>query len=215
MFNKNFYPTPSDLVYKMIDGLDLNYKTILEPSAGKGDIAKAIKNKTNKAKIHLIEIEPELQAIAKQYGQLVDTDFLSFTPDTTYDYIIMNPPFDNGADHLLKAWEIATNTNIVCLLNAETIRNPYSQTRQALKAIIEQYGTVEYLQNAFTSAERQTNVEVALVRLTKKSENSFDFQNFETECEYHAEINEKALANPNELENMLQDYKRAKELFAE
>lgn len=199
----------------MLDGINFNYKTILEPSAGKGDIAKIIKNKSNKCHIHLIELEPELQEIAKQYGQIVHYDFLTFEPDTQYDYIIMNPPFDNGDAHLLKAWEIATNTKIICLLNAETIRNPYSKTRQALKAIIEQHWTVEYIQDAFVNAERKTNVEVALIRLTKKSDTAFDFQNFETECEYHGELSETALANPYQLNNMLQDYKRAKELFAE
>ena len=123
----------------MIDGINFNYKTILEPSAGKGDIAKVIKYKSNKCHIHLIELEPELQEITKQYGQIVHYDFLTFEPDTQYDYIIMNPPFDNGDAHLLKAWEIATNTEIICLLNAETIRNPYSSTRKALANIIEQH----------------------------------------------------------------------------
>lgn len=33
---KEFYPTPEELVNKMLDGVNLNYvKTVLEPSAGK------------------------------------------------------------------------------------------------------------------------------------------------------------------------------------
>jgi hypothetical protein len=57
----------------------------------------------------------------------------------------MNPPFSNADDHFLKAWEIAENTDIVCLMNAETIRNPYSQKRQLVNRIIEDNGgSVEY-----------------------------------------------------------------------
>ena len=39
MFNKNFYPTPSSVIKKMLDGFHVKTTSkILEPSAGKGDI---------------------------------------------------------------------------------------------------------------------------------------------------------------------------------
>ena len=39
----------------------------------------------------------------------------------------MNPPFSEGDKHLLKAINIMKNGGqIVCILNAETIKNPYS-----------------------------------------------------------------------------------------
>jgi 16S rRNA G966 N2-methylase RsmD len=99
-----------------------------------------VKSTSNgKAKIHLIEIEPQLQELCKKYGTLVAYDFLTFEPDTNYDYIFLNPPFSNGDEHLLKAWDIAKNTTIVCILNAETVRNPYSQKRKALQAIIDDF----------------------------------------------------------------------------
>jgi tRNA1(Val) A37 N6-methylase TrmN6 len=141
MFNKSFYPTPIHLVQKMIDKVKdkiVPGVSILEPSAGKGDIAKAIGYINNRVKPHLIEIEPELREISKQYGRMVAYDFLTFEPDTNYDIILMNPPFENGDEHLLKAWEISKNTTIVCLLNAETYLNPYSEKRKALKNIIDE-----------------------------------------------------------------------------
>ena len=43
--SSEFYPTPEKLVEKMLDGIDWDYvKTILEPSAGKGDILRMIAN---------------------------------------------------------------------------------------------------------------------------------------------------------------------------
>ena len=41
--NKDFYPTPQNLIEKMLDGLDWKMiNTILEPSAGKGNIVEAM-----------------------------------------------------------------------------------------------------------------------------------------------------------------------------
>ena len=82
----------------------------------------------------------------------------------------MNPPFDNGDEHFLKAWDIARNTTIVCLLNAETLRNPYSANRKLIYKIIEDNGgTIEYIQNAFATSERPTKVEIALIRISKRT----------------------------------------------
>jgi hypothetical protein len=79
----------------------------------------------------------------------------------------MNPPFSNGAAHLLKAWEFVHNAEIVCLLNEETIKNPYTAERQKLAKIIERHGDVEFLGDCFSTAERKTGVNVAMVYLKK------------------------------------------------
>ncbi|GAB3731674.1 hypothetical protein GCM10027594_13610 [Hymenobacter agri] len=80
----------------------------------------------------------------------------------------MNPPFSNGDRHLLKAWDVvAGGGDVVCLLNTETLANPYSETRQLLARLIEDHGTSEALGAVFTEAERPTNVGVSLVRLHK------------------------------------------------
>ena len=42
MFNKDFYPTPKEVIMQMIDGINLNEKVVLEPSAGKGNIVDSV-----------------------------------------------------------------------------------------------------------------------------------------------------------------------------
>ena len=99
---------------------------------------------------------------------IVHDDFLTFTSRKTYDLILMNPPFSAGCEHLLKAIELlkCCGGKIRCLLNAETVRNPYSAQRQLLQQYLEEYGAeVEILADAFKDAERQTDVTVALVRI--------------------------------------------------
>ena len=44
--NKDFYPTPDDVICKMLENIDTSlYSSILEPSAGKGNIIKSLINK--------------------------------------------------------------------------------------------------------------------------------------------------------------------------
>ncbi|EFK57384.1 hypothetical protein U0038_17385 [Sphingobacterium spiritivorum] len=38
MFNKDFFPTPKEVIHQMLAPYELTGKTVLEPSSGKGDI---------------------------------------------------------------------------------------------------------------------------------------------------------------------------------
>ena len=98
---------------------------------------------------------------------VVHDDFLTYTPYKRYGLIAMNPPFSCGARHLLKAIEMQQyGGQIVCLLNAETLRNPYTSERKRLVALLEKLNAdIEYISDAFTDAERRTGVETALIYL--------------------------------------------------
>ena len=101
--------------------------------------------------------------------RIVHDDFLTFHSYTAYQLCLMNPPFSGGDIHLLRAMEIMKNGGgqIVCLLNAETLRNPYTTTRRILAGRLEDLNAeTEYVEGAFRDAERQTDVEVAIVRVT-------------------------------------------------
>ncbi|MBK9488788.1 MAG: DUF4942 domain-containing protein [Haliscomenobacter sp.] len=170
MFNAEFFPTPAWLTEEMLSLVNLrSVHSILEPSAGKGDIIEVIRSKMHRPRIYCCEIDPELQMILNGKGvTILNDDFLSFTAQGYYfDLVVMNPPFSQGAQHLLHAWNIISEGEILCLLNAETIRNPYSEERQLLTKLIADSGQVLFYPRAFADAERQTPVDVALVHLRK------------------------------------------------
>lgn len=180
MFNKEFYPTPEWLINKMLEDIDLKkIKCVLEPSAGKGDIINEIKRRSNSLKhnstlidIDAIEIDENLAALLKgKRYKVVHDDFLTFNTYKKYDLIIMNPPFSEGDKHLLKAIDMQKDGgDIICILNAETIRNQYSNIRKDLyRKLIELEANIEYLDHAFETAENKTNVEIALVKIHIKS----------------------------------------------
>ena len=225
-----FYPTPESLVKRMIKGVDFDYiRTVLEPSAGKGDILREIAKEEHKYRhgktfdVDCIEIDSNLRQILKynfsderkkQFDRwtdeeyktffengihIVHDDFLTYNPFKRYDLIIMNPPFSNGDKHLLKALEMQKKGgNIICLLNAETLRNPYTAARkELLKRLEEHNAIIEYIEDAFVSSERSTGVEIALIKVAipqaqeesdifnhfKRAEEIEDFQPNVTELE--------------------------------
>lgn len=181
MLPKDFYPTPQNIIDKMLCDLDFTMiRSILEPSAGKGDIVEALKKKEGNHNkyygkqyyqfdIDCIEADQNLQHILKGKNfRVVYNDFLTYDTMKEYDLIIMNPPFSNGCKHLLKALEMQERNGgaVVCLLNAETLKNPCTNDRQYLQRKLTEYNAkIEFIQNAFLDAERKTAVEIALVKV--------------------------------------------------
>lgn len=99
---------------------------------------------------------------------LVHDNFLTFDSRKHYSLIVMNPPFADGDAHLLKAIDLQSRFGgeIRCILNAETIRNPYTNRRKVLRdKLMELDAEITYVENAFVSAERQTDVEVAVIKV--------------------------------------------------
>lgn len=193
---EEFYPTPDKLIYKMLSGIDFDTVcSVLEPSAGKGNIADVLSRRLKsshwrrsdtdgKDMVDCIEIQPDLQHILSGKGyRVVHNDFLSFYTHKQYDLIVMNPPFSNGDMHLMKALDlIKEGGTVVCILNAETLKNCYTNLRKTLSARLKDYdASIEYVQDAFTKAERTTDVEIAIVKVTIPTveRTSFIFEDLE------------------------------------
>lgn len=179
MLPKDFYPTPKNIIDKMLSDIDFKMvKTILEPSAGKGDIIDRFREKEKLYTTHYnkfsfdidcVESDQNLQHILKGKSyRVVHNDFLTYDTMKEYDLIIMNPPFSNGCKHLLKALEMQKRNGgaVVCILNAETLKNPCANERLDLHRKLTEYNAkIEFIQDAFLDAERKTSVEIALVKV--------------------------------------------------
>jgi hypothetical protein len=85
--------------------------------------------------------------------------------------------------------------HIVCLLNEETVKNPYSERRKLLKHIIEQHGSVQYLGPVFHDAARKTDVNIALVRLHKNEPDKRFIFDFAGEQEERPDFSEEIAGN--------------------
>ena len=215
--NKNYYPSPRELVLRMLSKIKLDQCiSILEPSAGKGDIVDLVRIKTEynrgyKPTIDTIECDKNLQSIlkGKEYN-LIHDDFLTFKTFKRYDAVLMNPPFDNGCSHLLKAIDIQSKGGeIVCILNAETLKNPYSNDRDKLLRLLDQHDAdIEYLEEQFSNAERKTDVEIALVyiNIPKDYTNTLILDDLKNKTQIRQLNQNKELISNNPIENAIQRY---------
>lgn len=170
---KGFFPTPKIIIEIMIDRADIaNGMAILEPSAGKGDIAESLTEKDHKPKV--IEIRPALQEILSLKGfEVVGDDFLEHTDK--YDRIIMNPPFEGGQDieHVRHAYNLLKPGGKVISIMSEGIffnsRKRFQEFRDWLDSV---GGESEKLDSAFKGLDsfRQTGVATRIVEINKTTE---------------------------------------------
>lgn len=180
MTDLQFYPTPKALAEKLWAGFERPFKRPLDACAGDGDLADSIPRDYygRHALVDCIEIDaarhPTLRA---KHHRVVGLDFLAFEGGAVYDCVVLNPPFANGVKHALKAWDMLFTGQVGAILNAETLRNPFSAERQRLLALVQQHGKVEFIADAFRGCDvvREANVEVALVHLYKPAECSEDW----------------------------------------
>lgn len=96
----DFYATPEPVVHEMLRRIWPwpNGSRFLEPSAGEGAIADLLWGK-HSVYPDCVELdEDRAQTIRRKGYRVVGTDFLTFTPEQPYDYVLMNPPFTAPGD---------------------------------------------------------------------------------------------------------------------
>jgi hypothetical protein len=179
-----FYVTPLELAARVWEKFeDRDFARVLDAFAGTGALAAAVPTWSRSygsrdVKIDAIELDGAKHPLLRELGlQIVGLDFFAFEGGEIYSHVVLNPPFAFGARAVLGAWDMLWEGEIVAILNAETIRNPYSAERQRLARLIEEYGSVEIIANAFKGAtvEREAEVDCALVHLKKPAECARDW----------------------------------------
>jgi len=217
MFNKDFYPTPFEVIEKMCFGFDFSNSNILEPSAGKGDILNYISERFTTAKLYFCEINFELQKMCKN-AKFLGNDFLQLkSSDVSHiDYFVMNPPFSGDDTHILHAYNIAKDGSvIISLCNSNTLNKSHYKNSKNIRKIIELYGFSKDLGNVFTHAERKTDVYVSLVIINKpivETEDFFNLNEFETN-DFEEFGQKEGIKTYNYIEDMVNRYIGTVKLF--
>jgi len=170
-----FFPTPAALVDKMIDRANIQPgDKVLEPSAGKGDILDAVRERHPDVETHGIEINHSLAEILKAKGHSHERgDFLDHKGE--YDKVLMNPPFEGGQDidHVRHAYDrLKPGGTLVAVMSS----GPFSRSQKkdfAFRDWLEQVGgeVEDNPDGTFAGADafRQTGVSTKLVRIHKPS----------------------------------------------
>lgn len=157
------FPTPEPLARRMVElaGIEPGHR-VLEPSAGTGNILRAIGNQPDKV---AVEINPRLVeklAVCGVSGLWIHQgDFLSMNGDLgTFDRVVMNPPFQNAEDikHIRHALHMLKPGGVLVALCANGPRQ-----REQLQPLASYWEDLP----AGTFAEAGTGVNVALLTIEK------------------------------------------------
>ena len=165
-----YFPTPRTLAQNLVYRADIKPgMKVLEPSAGKGNIADQV---PKEADLSVIEINPTLRDLLETKGyNVVDHDFLEHTGE--YDRIVMNPPFEKGQDidHVRHAYDLLKpGGKLVSIMSEGPFFRSDKKATEFREWFEEVGGTSEKLPaGSFTGpeAERQTGVSARLVEIEK------------------------------------------------
>jgi protein-L-isoaspartate O-methyltransferase len=97
----NLFPTPPEIARRLVELADIRPgMRVLEPSAGTGSLVRVIRETCPEADLTAVEINPQLAAALSGMVPRVEcADFLAVGEDLgKFDRVVMNPPFERGAD---------------------------------------------------------------------------------------------------------------------
>ncbi len=182
---EGFFPTPKPVVDRMLDEAQVKPgMSVLEPSAGKGDIADAARDRG--AKVTAVETHPDLRSILEAKGhELGGRDFLEHKGQT-YDRIVMNPPFERGQDidHVQHAYDLLKpGGRVVSLMSEGPFFRDDAKSRQFREWLDQVGGDSEKLDSGSFKGKdsfRQTGVNGRMVTIDRPNTERGSFSNKRT-----------------------------------
>ena len=169
-----FFPTPDSIADIMVEKLDISSEigvTILEPSAGRGALIKAVHRKFPNIIIDAYEINPDCYYALEQLCniQIHKSDFMEIKEEAQFDYIIANPPFAKNADikHFRKMFSVLKNGGrVCCILSSHAMEAREREVAEFKDWLYSLNPEIEELP-AGTFKEAGTDVRTFMVTLTK------------------------------------------------
>lgn len=180
-----YFPTPACVVARMLELVTVTPNYILEPSAGKGDIADAARARWPEAGIDTFEISADLREILKlkKYPVLRTelpstggythsfTDYILPSFMVGYELILMNPPFEHFQDiqHVLHAYKmLAPGGELIAIMSESTFFRTEGIASNFRLWLDRQDSYVEKVEpGAFFASDRPTGVNCRIVAINK------------------------------------------------
>lgn len=176
-----FFPTPPELCALIRERANLNkpFLKVLEPSAGKGDLAEAMWTdsacRPTHAAVHVCEISRTLLEILVAKGcEVVGEDFLQLNPLEVprYNRVVMNPPFERSqdADHVRHAFKfLGPGGRLVAVMST----GPFFRSDRKATEFREWFEKVggekeDLPEGSFAGAFRSTGVNTCLVVIDRE-----------------------------------------------
>ena len=157
------FPTSAELAAEVAEAADLEPgQRILEPSAGTGALIEAARAAAEGLHVVAVEINPQLaRALADRNicATVINADFLDMAGATDkFDRIVMNPPFERGADirHIEHARKLLRPGGRLVSICADGPRQ-----RQRLQSIASEYRSLP--PGSFKAAGTMVNTALVVI----------------------------------------------------
>lgn len=140
-----FWSTQRKLAERMVELADIRPgQRVLEPSAGKGNIADAIRSLCPESIIDVAERNHTLRQILELKGyRVIGDDCIEIMPDEyRYDRALLNPPFEAGQDmaHAMHCYSLLNpGGRLVAIVGAGAIHNSTNK-HKAFQAWLDEVG---------------------------------------------------------------------------
>jgi len=177
---EGFFPTPTPLVDQMIDYADIKPgHEVLEPSAGKGNIADQIMVSAPDASLDVVEYNTSLASLLEVKGyNVVGNDFLEYS-GKQYDRIVMNPPFENfqDIDHVKHAYDLLKPGGKLVAIMGAGVKNSRKKAVEFREWLDDAGSYIEDLpEGSFKGSERSTGVNTVMVTIEKNDTNTLNYK---------------------------------------
>lgn len=174
----SFYPTPDRVIERMLSDVDIvPGMRVLEPSAGVGDIVRALLKAG--AHVDAIEVDPSRVAALKalpwqRFLNVRHANFLAVKPVPAYQVVVMNPPFygTHYMQHVMHAFEFLESGGILLSVLPATVEFGETKQHKAFRAWLEKH-TEHYCGRVFRDlpaesfASSGTRINTCYVKLRK------------------------------------------------
>ncbi len=165
----SYFPTSAHLAERMAAAIPVTAKRVLEPSAGTGNLARAIRDYCYWQKIDIqldcCELVTTFQEKLTDQGfSLIASDFLQYNSQNGYDAIVMNPPFSLEGDplayitHIEHAWSLLNPGGVLVAIAPSGVTFRQDRRVKAFRELAERNGNWQDLEaGAFKEAGTLVN----------------------------------------------------------
>lgn len=165
----NFFPTPPAIVQRLMEIAEVRAgMKVLEPEAGRGDIAFACVDAGAIVDCYeLMQSNYDFLVSSGRFNSVHHMDFLAAVPDPTYDRIVMNPPFFLQTDirHVQHALRFLKPNGLLTSVMAASVTFRDNKLTQDFRDLIRSRGgDIEALpEGAFKSSGTMVNTIIATI----------------------------------------------------
>lgn len=146
-----YFPTPPELAARVVELARVEpHHHVLEPSAGTGALADALRPQVHPDRLCLIEIQPKHARVLMDKGYVVTVDDFLTTKQLSargYDRVVMNPPFERGSDvrHVIRGLALtAPGGRLVAVMSTHVLHASTMQATALRDRLVELEAHIEH-----------------------------------------------------------------------